>query len=93
MSATASTSHLSPSDSLLPLELRILTLEHQILGASALSLEDNEAGPSQPSHASITRRLSSVQDDIDRLGQKSEAVKRLLTGCGLLHLPELQASS
>ena len=66
------------SSSVIPLELRLRALQHQILGSSESFDPPPVAGPSRP----ITRQLTDIQDTLDRIKHSSEALKRFLNHCG-----------
>jgi hypothetical protein len=71
-------------EALLPLTIRLQTLEAQILGVQS----SYDAGPStrrsgggSESNLDVSRKLRGIQDGLERTGSQSDALKRLLNGC------------
>ena len=64
---------------LLPLDLRLRSLESQILGVPPSI--SSPAPTIDVKKWSITRRLRDLQDGLERLTGDSEGLKRLLAGC------------
>ena len=63
---------------LLPLELRLLSLESQVRG-----MRKSDDNPPTKSERSITRRIQDINDALANVGGQSEALKTLLGGCKL----------
>ena len=78
------------TSSLLPLELRLRTLEAQLFGVPPSLLSDPDSlsstSPSALSTPAVTRRILSVAQGLHQLGESSDGVKRLLEGCTYLSL-------
>lgn len=76
------------SSSLLPLELRLRTLEAQLFGVPSSLLSDPDSpsstSPSALSTPPVTRRILNVAQGLHQLGESSDGVKRLLEGCTCL---------
>ncbi|OWZ69529.1 hypothetical protein AYX14_05076 [Cryptococcus neoformans] len=72
------------SSSLLPLELRLRTLEAQLFGVPSSLLSDPDSpsstSPSTLSTPPVTRRILNVAQGLHQLGESSDGVKRLLEG-------------
>lgn len=72
------------TSSLLPLELRLRTLEAQLFGVPPSLLSDPDSlsstSPSALSTPAVTRRILSVAQGLHQLGESSDGVKRLLEG-------------
>ncbi|WVQ83657.1 hypothetical protein IAT38_005800 [Cryptococcus sp. DSM 104549] len=65
--------------SLLPLDLRIRTLEAQLFGVPP-SLTADAPAPAKGHGKAATRRLREISEGLERLGASSDGVKRLLDG-------------
>jgi hypothetical protein len=70
-------------DALVPLQIRLQSLEAQIKGVPLSYDADPASSSSTPvsSTGSIIRRIRNTQETLERISQESEALKRLLSGC------------
>lgn len=67
------------SESLVPLKVRLDALEALVKGVPA-SYDENAPTVTSPSQSVMTR-MQNTREVLERLGQESEGIKRLLNGC------------